>query len=851
MSQNNTNQPSFSQDNTYINRSTTGPQNNVYRGNLPQERPEYNTSPLVSEPLGSTSQLHDPDSAPNEPTKTRSKFPYRPKSPEPTEEATQEPGSTRKKPSVDYNGMIIEDFKYHRHRATYGCGPDDPPLAKEVPIPTEPVELWYVPKWVMESKGPEWVYQWQNQGIYPDNPWGPKPMKRGEDGLFDHPTYNRLLELGDFDGAMRWTWVQLLFELGLDKGRDKTVVGVFADHGLEFFHKFIRTVEAMHERRKFAREHSEKYGKDHFDPLEDLNEEEREKELKYAATRVEARKRKPQKVLGVKAGPNVLMNDDVVRRDILLQRHFERQLEQHKMVKFSKQIEAWKIIDQQHAEYLVQEEKKLQHQAERTKKDTIIIAYRDYLGLVLPPEWLTYGDIDSTIDPIEVRQLGMYKAEILAKKRAVVEAGVDVENLLRQIDEEKIEHSFWWEVERIYRYYVAEHLGITMKEVSKLIREKTKFPEGVDKLDVQKWSSLFDPAGPEWAKEHPGLYNFNVYEIENLVTECKKHHYEVQKLEAKAVELLSIKGLSEASHNFISTASNNQIDVLRSTWAMKKSLIMRYGINQWREQFGGIADQVPDPEVDDSDEETELVIAQMEALRTKIENSRIPPVETAQEDNIDESWEMKGDELVAFAEADSSVNITPAPHTGLEEAFRQGLADTSMLGTTSRQRRKGRPGREPRPRPFGSKPRNQNSKQQSKQQIKQQSKQKGKQQSRPRDWEFQSLQQEQPIKQAPNANTVASPERMNNQAGPVDPRAARRARPTLVPTGRRGGRTSNLNLWPEFDGVHTTEQPPPDQMPRSPTSNYDIDIYEDEVEAKPQQNYRPTTNDFVGQAPQL
>ncbi|KAK6510134.1 hypothetical protein TWF481_004848 [Arthrobotrys musiformis] len=693
--------------------------------------------------------------------------------PQPENEPTRGLVLNEPRPYVDLRDGTIEfPLKHSNEKATFGCGPNDPPLQKLVPLPTEPVELWKVPKWVMDTKGPEWVYQWQNQGIYPENPWYPSAVDRSNDGIFEGPLFKLLLQLGDLDGAMYFTHSQLLMEIGDHRElppEKTTEIMQLARERLHFFKKFFKSIEAMHERQQVARQHSEKLGQGYFDPLEDLdNEDDRNKELKYATERTAARRTKLQKILGGKPLPEAVMDDEVVKRDILLQRHFERQVEQNKMVEFKKQIQSWTDVEGRNADYLDEELERQKHQRKRAHKDLMVVGLRDYLGLHLVPQWLDYGDLDSDVDPLEVREVGMSEAEKNAKKRNVIEFGEDVEaNLQRIDDEEDLENNFWFETELIYRKHMAEHLGISVMELVFMIHDRLVRTKEEDKPEFQKWDTMFDPAGPEWVNQLPNMFNFNVYESEALVMECKKHYVAVQKVEQQCEEYMGI-AKSKESETFILESTASRINVLRREWRIKKELILEMGINQWREQYGGPEDKAKakaDKENSRFEEQMRAHLAKVReielkraegALQTGEAQSEIPveaPLRrrvqaSKRELQIEasmqalreiakpvehEQWEETPRQgvLAAVSEQDYSPEQTHQVPPGRADILHKGMEESStLLGTSSsKQRRKVRPTRpdvNTRSRPYGSKPRSKPSKPHSKQQSKQRSKQQSK-----------------------------------------------------------------------------------------------------------------------------
>ncbi|KAK6517432.1 hypothetical protein TWF281_004089 [Arthrobotrys megalospora] len=147
--------------------------------------------------------------------------------------------------------------------------------------------LWKVPFWVLETKGPEWVYQWQNQGVYPENPWSPEICARKPDALYDSPLFKKLLETSDFNGAMYYAARQTKYEMGINDFsgfEDYRQVFERIEERAPFLNAFMKSVEEMQKREGVARKYSEKYGKDYFDPLEDLEDpEDIRKEHEYAA----------------------------------------------------------------------------------------------------------------------------------------------------------------------------------------------------------------------------------------------------------------------------------------------------------------------------------------------------------------------------------------------------------------------------------------------------------------------------------------------------------------------------------------------------------------------------------------
>ncbi|EGX44503.1 hypothetical protein AOL_s00188g171 [Orbilia oligospora ATCC 24927] len=686
------------------------------------------------------------------------------------------------KPTLPNNGAT--DFKYCRTRATFGCGPDDPPLAIKVTVPDEETPVWNVPEWVMESKGPEWVYQWQHQGIYPENPFYPPAVKRNEDGLFDSPLFRCLLDLGDFNGVMYWLFQQLRHEI------DKTEYnlrarGAIAHIRLREYEDFVLKVEGKHDRERYRRDYIKKNKlKDpSFNPLEDLNDKERQRELKYAAQQVAGRKAKLLKLLGHEASTGGVLREDALRRDILTQRHFERQFEQYKMEEFSKQIAEWMTSDALKSKYMAEEDERIKRQATRTHKDTILVAYRDFLGLVFPPEWLQYSDIDLRVDPAEVRELGMYTAEIRARKRAVIEAGENVEYNLEQINNEDPQRSFWFEVESIYRHNMANHLGMAAEELGQQMHERLKLPEGPNRYNPQFWNSIFDPAGDDWPKEKAALYNFNTLETEKLVTECKDHHIEVQKLEEGIRQLLKIEAFSDASRAFMADTIRSQMAGLQKEWKTKRSLIMELGFREWQRNYDPKYQPTEPSDSDVDDYEVELDIARMRMLQQALE------MEGDYYD--DDGWLMTKAESAAFAEADISAHPdSPAP--GLGASFRQGLADSESLlgGAPSGQRRKMRTSvRESFGRPYG-RPNKPNSKPRSKQQ------------SRPKNFGLGLFDDE---KSAATGGSTGNSAARRQQSGPQPqpfPPSGPAGRQRLTAGGRTAGRGSmNLDLWPDFSEV--------------------------------------------------
>ncbi|KAK6499391.1 hypothetical protein TWF506_004018 [Arthrobotrys conoides] len=670
----------------------------------------------------------------------------------------------------------------------------------------------------MESKGPEWVERWKNQGIYPDNPWYPSFVSRSPDGLFDAPLYRCLIELGDFNGAMYWTYKQLRNEVEVELGCDPLTRDIEAEYRIRHFEKFILEVEAMQDRTRFSREYAEEHKDLFFNPLEDLSEQEVEQELRYAAQAVADRKQKLLKLLGKEALNENALNEHVICHEFLSSRHFERQFQKYKGVAFSKTVAKWKKDNEREIQEKNEEDARIDSQAKRTHKDTIIVAYRDFLGLVFPPAWLNREDIDAAIDPVEVRELGMYTADLRARQREVVKAGVHVEYNLQQIEAEDRQLNFWFEVEAIYRRHMAEHLGITAEEVDQQIRKLVKCPEGPHRYDPQHWNTIFQPAGPDWVKEKPSLYSFNAYEAEHLVKKCKEHHLEVQKLEGKAWQLFQVD-LSDQSREFALESIRLDIDRRLREWVITRRLITELGYDEWKEKYDTKKEpprpkdedlsytqdefsQFDDDDLSDSDFAIELEIARINLLRKNLERSGMPQYRMETECDEEEEWygtSTRKDKL-AFAKDDTSARPIATPSVGPEDSLRQGLADSSSLlgGPPSKPRRKIRSLHESLNRPFG--PVKQNSKTQSKPQ----SKPKSKPHSKPNNYGFQSFEEDGTAPYVPTGNPAIERERLRQQQSSLPPPR----RQNLTATGQTGGRGPvNLDQWPDFSEIITPGEP--------------------------------------------
>ncbi|KAK6338396.1 hypothetical protein TWF730_002459 [Orbilia blumenaviensis] len=727
----------------------------------------------------------------------------------------EEPNPVRKKVSEkqeeEYtieNGIVKWKFPFDHRRATFGCGPNDPPLKKEIPVPTGPVMLWHVPDWVMATKGPAWVYQWQNQGVYPENPWAPSIIKPLADGYYDHPLLQKLLETNDLDGAMYWTFQQVLHEFGSQRvlnPQEFAMANTLASYRLKFFNKFMESVSLMNERQRVAQEIGERLGRNFFDPLEDLDEVEKQKEHRYASHKVITRKVKLQAILGNKALPDLVTDDDAVLRDILFQRYFERQVDKMKNKKFEMQVKVWRDCDTAHAKNIAEEHAKEERKRIRNTKDLIHLAYRDFLGLVLPPGWFDRDDMDPELDPREVREFGMSGALKMAEKRKIIQSGEDVENRIRALEEPEPHQNFWLEAEEIYRTLISKHIGTTVPELSQRFCRPTDLPQTYLEAFFGLENPAYIPAGETW--RDPGFHNFEVYDVEYLVEKCKRHHAEVKQIWDGYDRTIDTSRLSEHTRKFVQDGFQIRVAKLQKDWAIEKSLVMKLGVVGFRQLRGKT--------LEEKAADANIILVASGSQHSKCE---VPIIDLKPQNSNNQK-------VFAAAQADGSTKLSGSLYTGHKKVFCEELGEsTTPVGGYSKQKRS-RPRRQesrPRDQQIFSKPYKQcckpQSRQQSRQQSKPQSRKHSKQQSKPRDWNIQICEQTEPAKWALGHNRVNVSRRkfQNHDQQNKQPRLQLPERNEQLGSGQtavvtRGDaydqRSSIATLWPDFDAVIRTDQP--------------------------------------------
>ncbi|EPS38803.1 hypothetical protein H072_7428 [Dactylellina haptotyla CBS 200.50] len=183
-----------------------------------------------------------------------------------------------------------------------------------------------------------------------------------------------------------------------ERERKHQIMITLAERGLAAIRLYQKKLD-LKDRQNVIKDFEKMRDQLDFDPMSDLNEEDRENETSVVQVKIAMRRKKLGKILGPSASAAILDTERDAKIGMHNMARRARMLEEMEGVKVQKEVDKQTKLIAANEAYIKQEEEKWAHIAWRQGKDAIIVALRNVTGV-----WYEREEVLSDIDPEEIKK---------------------------------------------------------------------------------------------------------------------------------------------------------------------------------------------------------------------------------------------------------------------------------------------------------------------------------------------------------------------------------------------------------------------------------------------------------------